>query len=140
MKTQTKDLMYFEEKHTAWLRNANVFELALPNAKSVYAVLDYDDEYGRYTHRNISFTVNEAFRSAVERVEMWRKYGNYILVHEDEKQDFMSFMWGENAPDDFMFDTTDMCLSWWTPEGEAEKVFLFGYTNLGIATEIKGEN
>jgi hypothetical protein len=139
METQTKDLIYFEEKHTEYLRNAKVFELALPNAKSVYAVTEYQDEYHLYIHRNIAFTIDEAFRSAVERTEMWRKFSDYILVHEQDKDDFTDFMFSGDADADKIFDTTEMCLSWWTPEGEIEKVFLFGITNLGIATEIKGD-
>lgn len=78
MKTKVKDIMYYEEKETEYIRNCNVFD-SVDSEKHVYIVFQDDGEYGYRLFRGLAYNFNDAYRIAREKVT-----ANYDLFSCDK--------------------------------------------------------
>jgi hypothetical protein len=97
MTTQIKDLNYFEEKETEYIRNCNVFDNV--HDKHVYIVFEKEDEYGLRLFRGVAYNFNDAYEIAREKLikrksEFGYKFGMWLLVLPDDDDD---------ATDEFIF-------------------------------------
>jgi hypothetical protein len=90
MKQIIKDLNYFEEKETEYIRNCNVFDNV--HDKHVYIVFKKEDEYGHRLFRGVAYNFDDAYRIAREKLikEQSRfgyKFGMWLLVLPDDDDD-----------------------------------------------------
>jgi hypothetical protein len=104
MKTQIKDLMYFEEKTTEYARNSATFDNCY-TGKHVYVINRVDDEYGNRIFRGVAYTFDDAVRIATEKFidrDNWMNdysYDKWLLIGNEDTQDFWSWLMSKDDVD-----------------------------------------
>jgi hypothetical protein len=125
-----KDLNYFRNAHSEWLRNANAFEQVMPNSKSAYTITEWFDEHSCYVLREVVFSAEEALSSAIDLAESWGHFDEYIVVEESEYLEFLYYRSKEYEFPDMFLSKMEVIISWWTANGKKESLYLFAVSEL----------
>lgn len=132
MEERVKDLSYFEDYQTEYLRNIKVFDAAY-ESKYVYVTTEKDDEYGYPVFRGVAYTFDKAFDNARHLYTInqgWRTDGykyDFLLVNTQDIRD----AWELNQSDYFNVDicrqikSTNLYIALHTETGEIERICLF---------------
>lgn len=141
MSTQTKDLTYFEEKHTEYIRNSKAFEI-VSDEKCVYVITEKDGEYGYKIFRGVSYTIDDALRFCCEKLLQTGNsfptkyiYDKWLLVDgNDDRSDFWDWNLEINSLDN-QYTNTDYWISFYNSDGEmVDSVNLFAIRTYIIRT------
>lgn len=143
MSTQIKDLMYFEEKHTEYIRNSKTFEI-VSDEKCVYVITEKDGEYGYKIFRGVAYTIDDALRFCCQKLLQTGNsfptkyiYDKWLLVEgDDDRSDF----WDWNLEIDSLdnqYTNTDYWISFYNSDGEmVDSVNLFAIRTYIIRTGV----
>ena len=119
--------MYYEEKHTEYMRNCKVFDSAYWG-KHAYIVFEDDGEYGYGLFRGVAYNFNDAYSIARERIiknEYFRNIDKLLVVEPQSREEFYKV--NNSVKEDGEYEDTNLWISAYGEDGiEIDSVEVFG--------------